>query len=121
MRIRSLRRLAVVAAIPAVVAVVVFAVGSALAQPDVQHGIGFTKGCPSPTFVGARLSCSYTVRNVIDEAEDTMTVTGIADTVLAAGGAVASPPGYLGQSSVTVSAGATCVAASGNGTAGNPY
>ena len=51
-------------------------IGEASAAP-VNHGIGFTKGCDSPTHIGAAYSCTWTVRNVVDEAEDTLTFTGL--------------------------------------------
>jgi len=57
---------------------------------DVQHGISFTKGCASPTHIGQPYSCSYSVRNNVDEAQDTLTMTGLADTVHSAGGDVGS-------------------------------
>src|SRR5262249_37722386 len=65
-------------------------VAGAVPLVDVQHGIGFTKGCGSPTHVGAAYTCTYSVRNVVDEAQDTLTVTGLNDTVLTAGGPVSS-------------------------------
>src|SRR5580765_3773913 len=73
----------------AVTAMLAFGVVGASAV-DVQHGIGFTKGCSSPTAIGAAYSCSYSVRNVTDEAEDTLTINGLVDTVHAAGGDVNS-------------------------------
>ena len=60
----------------AVFAVFAVFVSGAMAQTNVQHGIGLTKGCTSPTKVGDPYSCSYTVTNVLDEAEDTLTITG---------------------------------------------
>ena len=50
--------------------------GIALAA-DVQHGIGFTKGCTSPTKIGDPYACSYAVRNVLDEAHDTLTINSL--------------------------------------------
>jgi hypothetical protein len=88
---------------------------------DVQHGIGFTKGCTSPVSVGGPYSCSYTVRNILDGAGDTLTITGLADVVHSAGGDVASG-NMLGV--VQLDNGgttATCAAASGTGTPGNPW
>src|SRR6478735_12462399 len=61
-----------------------------LAQADVQHGIAFTKGCSSPTTIGQGYACTYSVRNVTDEAQDTLTFNGLTDTVHAAGGNVGS-------------------------------
>jgi hypothetical protein len=56
----------------------------------VTHGIGFTKGCTSPVSVGGPYSCSYTVQNVNDDAGDTLTISGLNDTVHSAGGDVSS-------------------------------
>ena len=47
---------------------------------DVQHGITLTKGCTSPTEIGNPYSCTYTFRNVVDEAHDTLTTNGRAGT-----------------------------------------
>jgi hypothetical protein len=95
---------------------------------DVQHGIGFTKGCTSPTRIGDPYSCSYSSRNVIDEAEDTLTVNSLIDIVHAASGDVNSG-NIIGAVQITTTtsptsggpSGATCVAASGNGVFPTPY
>ena len=95
---------------------------------DVQHGIGFTKGCSSPTQIGQPYSCGYTVRNVLDEAEDTLTINSLVDIVHASGGDVNSG-NILGSTQVTITtlatsgppSGASCVAASGNGVFPTPY
>ncbi|MFM8971516.1 MAG: hypothetical protein ACKOOG_02510, partial [Actinomycetota bacterium] len=50
------------------------------------HGIGFLKGCVSPTALGAKTACTFTVRNNVDTGPDTLTVTSIVDVVKAAGG-----------------------------------
>src|SRR5580765_3805072 len=93
------------------VLVVFLAVGStgAVAQSAVQHGIGFTKGCTSPTKVGDPYSCTWTVRNVIDEAQDTLTISQIVDTVHAASGDVTSST-ILDAATVTPTLGASCTA-----------
>ena len=87
---------------------------------DVQHGIGLTKGCASPTKIGDPYTCAYTVRNILDEAEDTLTINGLVDVVHAAGGDVNSG-NILGSVQITVAAGATCAAASGDGSIATPY
>src|SRR2546427_202665 len=51
------------------------------AQTAQVHGIGFAKGCVSPTNVGAPYSCAFAVQNSIDEAHDTLTFTSLIDTV----------------------------------------
>ena len=50
-------------------AVVLLFVGSGEASAvDVQHGIGFTKGCTSPTAVGQPYTCAFSVQNILDVA-----------------------------------------------------
>jgi len=72
-----------------------------------QHGIGFTKGCDSPTKVGDPYTCTYTIRNNVDDALDTLTFNQIVDTVHAASGNVVDPF-VLDQSTVAVQGGASC-------------
>ena len=55
-----------------------------------QHGIGFTKGCASPVKIGDPYSCSFSIRNNLDEAEDTLTINGLVDVVHSSGGNVSS-------------------------------
>jgi hypothetical protein len=74
---------------------------------DVQHGIGFTKGCASPAKVGDPYTCTWTIRNVLDDAQDTQTINQITDTVHAAGGNVSSST-VLDDATVTPTLGATC-------------
>ena len=104
-----------------------FGVEAGQAQTDVQHGIGLTKGCTSPTKVGDPYSCSYTIRNGLDEAEDTLTISSLVDVVHAASGDVSS--NIIGAAQITTTttatgatpSGASCVAASGNGVFPTPY
>src|SRR5829696_802254 len=112
------RRLAVAFAAATLVALGI-SPGIALAL-DVQHGIGITKGCTSPTKIGDPYACSYTVRNILDEAEDTLTIDSLVDVVHAASGDVNSG-NIIGAVQITVANGATCAAAAGNGTAATPY
>jgi len=81
--------------------------GASSAGP--QHGIGFTEGCTSPTDVGEPYTCLWTVRNVLDEAQDTLTITQLTDTVHSAGGNVVNST-VLDSAPVTPSGGATCTA-----------
>src|SRR4051794_35777125 len=71
-----------------------FGVIGALAAGDpVQHGISVSKGCTSPTKIGDPYTCNYIVRNILDEAEDTLTIDNVTDLVHAApqpGGDVSS-------------------------------
>jgi len=109
-------------AILSVVMLAVFGIGipSALAA-DVQHGIGFTKGCASPSNIGAAYACTYTVRNVLDEAEDTLTIDGLVDTVHAAGGDVNSGNVFSFLQLVAAAGAPTCPGATGTGTAFDPW
>src|SRR5580765_2447022 len=88
--------------------------GSPALADNIQHGIGFTKGCTSPTKVGEAYVCTWTVRNVLDEANDTLTINQLVDTVHAAApiGDVTSST-ILDDASVTPSAGATCTTSPG--------
>ena len=94
---------------------------------DVQHGIGLTKGCSSPTKVGDPYTCAFSVRNVLDEAEDTLTIHSLTDTVHAAGGDIGGSTNILPLVKITtltpggLPSGATCVATGGDGSAANPY
>src|SRR5580765_794851 len=65
-----------------------FALGAAGASADVtlQHGIGLSKGCISPTKIDDPYTCSYTIRNILDDANDTLTINQLIDTVNASGG-----------------------------------
>src|SRR5687768_1902820 len=81
------------------------------------HGIGFQKGCASPTFVGDPLRCAFGVSNNQDTGNnagsiDTLTITSIVDTVCT----TTPPPACTGATSgnilpmltLTLSGGATC-------------
>jgi hypothetical protein len=116
-RIRTASKLAL-----AVLVVLGFSlVGAGVASAaDVQHGISFTKGCTSPVNVGAPYACSFTVRNNLDEAEDTLTINSLVDTVHSAGGDVLS--GNIFNSLKLDSGGSTATCNGvGAGTAGNPW
>ena len=60
------------------------------------------------------------VRNNIDDAEDTLTITSVTDVVHAASGDVNSG-NIIGSVKINVLGGATCAAASGTGAVGDPY
>ena len=104
---------------------------SASAQVDVQHGIAFTKGCSSPTAIGNAYSCSFSIANLVDEAHDTLTISGLVDTVHSAGGDVPSGNvfGSVKLDSCSTSSGvctqtaATCSGAgiTGTGTRADPW
>jgi len=56
--------------------------GEAQALP--QHGITFLKGCQSPTTVGDKMRCDFSIVN--DQDPDTLTITSLQDVIQAAGG-----------------------------------
>src|SRR5215212_7746373 len=115
------------AAIVAACAAATFGVVGAVAVDGnpVQHGLSVTKGCTSPLKIGEPYTCSFTIRNVLDEAHDTMTVSGLVDTVHAAGGDVSSGDLFSSLKLVfvqdTAIAPPTCIGGTGAGTAANPY
>src|SRR5580765_1973558 len=112
-----------------VVGMLTFGIAGASSADDTQHGISFTKGCTSPTKIGNPYACSFTVRNILDEAQDTLTVNGLIDVVHSAGGDVGAGNNLLGSVQITTTtpptgatqSGSTCAAAMGTGTVGNPY
>src|SRR5437879_2152488 len=69
------------------------------------HGITFLKGCESPTTVGQKTKCNFTVANSIDP--DILTITGIRDVVHAAGGDDIAA-NILSQLNFTATGGAFC-------------
>jgi len=50
------------------------------------HGISFLKGAEGPIVVGEPYNSAYLISNTVDTAHDTLRVTSLVDTVLAAGG-----------------------------------
>ena len=94
---------------------------------DVQHGIGFTKGCASPTAIGQPYTCSFGVTNILDEAHDTLTINSLIDVVHASGGDVGSGTNILPSVRITtltlggLQSGATCSGGSGDGSLATPY
>src|SRR5262245_38172798 len=98
-------------------------VGTASAAPGdpVNHGISFTKGCTSPTAIGAAYSCTYSIINTVDDAHDTLTITGLVDTVHSAGGDVPSGNVFSSLRFEIAAGSPTCVGGTGNGSAGQPF
>jgi len=96
----------VVAVAATFVAALLGMVPGSAAVPRV-HGIGFLKGCDSPTMVGEQMSCRVTVRNSVDNAPDTLTVTSVVDLVHAAGGDDVSG-NLLPSLTFTFAGGASC-------------
>jgi len=96
-------------------------VGSAAAQ-DAEHGIGFSKGCASPTAIGEPYTCSYTIRNNSDDAGDTLTVSSVVDHVFTTPTATSGNIIHDGAIVLVSAAGsATCTGGTGSGTAANPW
>ena len=87
-------------------------IGGAQAQ-NAFHGIGFVKGCDSPTKVGDPYICSYQILNVVDTAHDTIKITGLTDVVHSAGGDV--PSGNILPSLQLVFSGPTVTCTGGSG------
>src|SRR5215208_6717807 len=98
----------------------VFAMSASAADPIVTHGITPTKGCVSPTKIGDPYTCSFTIRNNVDEAHDTLTIHSLVDVVKSAGGNVSSG-NILSSVGLVLSGGATCIGGAGAGTIASPY
>ena len=75
--------------------------------PGLKHGMGFIKGCNSPTVVGSPYICSFEAINAIDEAHDTLTITSVVDVVHAFAGDQTSV-NLLPAATLTLAGGATC-------------
>jgi uncharacterized repeat protein (TIGR01451 family) len=90
-------------------------------QPP-QHGIGFAKGCESPTVVGDPYECSYKILNIVDTAHDTQAISSLVDVTHSAGGDVNSG-NILSQVYLVSEGGATCTGPgmTGDGSAASPY
>jgi hypothetical protein len=84
---------------------------SLFAQTTALHGISVSKGCISPTMVGAPYTCSYSVSNSpsVDTALDTLTFNGVTDTVNANPLPIASGNILSSLTIASYSGGATCV------------
>src|SRR3954447_8439491 len=99
----------------------VFGVGFATAADPANHGISVTKGCTSPTQIGAPYACTYSFRNNVDDAQDTLTVSGLTDVVHAAGGNVSSGNVFGSLKLVAVTGTPSCPGATGTGTVADPW
>src|SRR5215217_4318585 len=103
----------------------VFGVVGAVAAGTVQHGIALTKGCTSPVKIGDPYSCSFVIRNIVDEAHDTLTIDSLVDTVHAASGDVSTGNIFntlkLVFAQDTGVSPPTCTGGSGAGTGASPY
>jgi hypothetical protein len=109
-------------AIALVAGVGVTTLTSAASAAVPQYGIGFTKGCVSPTLIGAPYQCSYTIQNTIDTVFDTLTITNMSDVVHAAAGDAASPANFFALLHFDVLAGSpVCTGGTGTGTIADPW
>ena len=117
------KRTATVLSLVAVLVGVTLALGatSATAQEVTQHGISFTKGCTSPTAIGQAYSCSYSIRNNVDDAQDTLTINGLTDVVHSAGGDVNSGNVFGSLQLIGTLGTPSCPGATGTGTALDPW
>ncbi len=79
------------------------------------HGIGFAKGCQSPTTIGDPYLCLYIITNNVDTAHDSLTISSIVDNVHAFGGDV-SQGNILSSLTLHLSGGAFCNNTPVNGT-----
>jgi hypothetical protein len=88
-----------------------------------QHGISFTKGCVPTTPIGQPYSCSYSALNNVDQAHDTLTFSGLNDTVHAKGGDVSSGNVFSALSLDNAGTSATCSGPGlvGTGTDADPW
>ena len=120
---RTLRRRLSVsfAAIGVIVAV---AAGATLmiagAANDVQHGIGLTKGCNSPTQINDPYVCTYAIFNIFDQAHDTLTINSLVDVVHSAGGDVSSLNAFSSLR-FEIGAGTPTCNGTGTGTPADPF
>ncbi len=73
----------VLAAAAIVGALLVWAPWAGASVITLLHGIGFSKGCNTPTTVGSAYTCTFGVQNssLIDTAGDTLTFTALSDDV----------------------------------------
>ena len=103
----------------AVVPMVLWIGGAAAAT----HGIGFQKGCNSPTKIGDPVVCHYTVtnNNFTNASLDTVTINSLADVTHAASGDTPAT-NILGNLELYVAFGnPTCTATGGTGTFADPW
>jgi len=82
-----------------------FVATSAVGALD-EHGLGFAKGCASPTTVGQKTKCDFLITNNQGD-PDTLIITGLVDVVHAAGGDVNSG-NVLSQLDLATDGGASC-------------
>ena len=119
MRLRRKLGLTGLAGVLVVVPMVLWIGGAAAAT----HGIGFQKGCNSPTKIGDPVVCHYTItnNNFTNASLDTVKINSLADITHAAAGDTPNT-NILGNLELYVTAGTpTCVATGGTGTFADPW
>ena len=87
------------------------------------HGIGFQKGCNSPTKIGDPVVCHYTItnNNFTNASLDTVTINSLADVTHAAAGDTPNT-NILGNLELFMTSGnPTCIATGGTGTFADPW
>src|SRR5262245_5398771 len=105
----------------AVLALSLGTVGTTVAV--VIQGLSVSKGCDSPTAVGAPYSCLYVITNssAANPSQNTLVITNVKDDISAKSGLVTSTVeltrGYFNTGAVN----ATCAGGTGTGTAGDPF
>jgi hypothetical protein len=112
--VRGLAGIRVGAALVFLVGCVMVA-GMLLSSPSARaaelHGIGFVKGCNSPTVVGQPYICTFSAINTVDTQHDTLTITSVVDVVHSgSGGLVPVTSGnlLLPPTVLTLGVGASC-------------
>ena len=75
------------------------------ANAAVVHGIGFTKGCLTPTVIGQKTKCNFTFLNNVDTAHDTLTISSLVDVVTDAAGGAQSSGNILSSLDLTFTVG----------------
>ena len=102
--------LGLLAAVALAVATLTGPSGASAGGPTALHGIGFNKGCASPTVVGEAYTCTLSVTNsdLVDTAGDTLTISSISDVVHADPSDVPSGNILSSLSVATIVGGASC-------------
>src|SRR3954453_8883681 len=100
---------------------VLFTFGAFSAGAQTEHGIGFSKGCETPTKIGDKYTCSYTIRNNSDDFGDDVTATSIVDTVLTTPAQSSGNIINLGRLVLLTAPGTGTCNGTGSGTVADPW
>jgi hypothetical protein len=101
------------------IALSIIALTGASAAAAAVHDVAATKSCVTPVRVGDPYTCSGTIANTADTGQDTVRVSGLSDTVHAAGGDVSGS--FLSSVGLIFTGPVTCVGGFGLGTTASPY